>query len=548
MIGYYNRRVLYKIINVKNIYYIGHKANVLILYYQSKINAKHQASQRNPHIFIFYTIIMNLSLILFLIGILGFVLNRKNIILMLISIEIMLLAITFLILVSSLSFDDILGQTYVTIYLAIIVLVLLGFAFELGKKALFIDSSLSRYEASFLLHSTLINSLQAPKIRHFATLTDVASNQYKPFDIIEIYLTKHELTNPEPFLSALEKVLIYDQYYSGVIGVIKRNDRCVPYIWREFYLHFNYSQIPTFASIIIDTIDIVDKTPSEVDVVLYLWPSASGGLPYPKGPSVRYIIDTHIIRYKGSFCKAIIYNDNSLASLYKAKQIKPIIGIAKYPFGMLRMSRMQRIRNFSTLNKISYRFQGNTHLKFNYMPTINLRMSGHQATDRYYLIKYFNKTLQPDIRYQVVVGYFESMYINNIILWRSFTFVNNEGGVIDLRNFFIENRRLYVKSPREVNVAIYIWPHQYVPTETNYNIDLYTVIKSPYLTKAKVIQEHKLYLYPMFDADLNFNNVKYPPLPHWYILFCRKIIRQFIIYPFTYILSILIIYWLLLVI
>jgi NADH-ubiquinone oxidoreductase chain 4L len=55
---------------------------------------------------------MNLSLILFTIGILGFVLNRKNIILMLISIEIMLLAITFLILVSSLSFDDVLGQTY----------------------------------------------------------------------------------------------------------------------------------------------------------------------------------------------------------------------------------------------------------------------------------------------------------------------------------------------------------------------------------------------------------------------------------------------------
>ena len=55
---------------------------------------------------------MSLSLILFLIGILGFVLNRKNIILMLISIEIMLLSITFLILVCSLSFDDILGQTY----------------------------------------------------------------------------------------------------------------------------------------------------------------------------------------------------------------------------------------------------------------------------------------------------------------------------------------------------------------------------------------------------------------------------------------------------
>lgn len=62
---------------------------------------------------------MNLSLILFLIGILGFVLNRKNIILMLISIEIMLLAITLLILVSSLSFDDILGQTYAVYIIAI---------------------------------------------------------------------------------------------------------------------------------------------------------------------------------------------------------------------------------------------------------------------------------------------------------------------------------------------------------------------------------------------------------------------------------------------
>ena len=62
---------------------------------------------------------MNLSLILFLIGILGFVLNRKNIILMLISIEIMLLSITFLILLSSLSFDDILGQTFSIYVIAI---------------------------------------------------------------------------------------------------------------------------------------------------------------------------------------------------------------------------------------------------------------------------------------------------------------------------------------------------------------------------------------------------------------------------------------------
>jgi NADH-ubiquinone oxidoreductase chain 4L len=55
---------------------------------------------------------MNLSLLLFLIGILGFVLNRKNIILMLISIEIMLLSVTFIILINSLGFDDIVGQTF----------------------------------------------------------------------------------------------------------------------------------------------------------------------------------------------------------------------------------------------------------------------------------------------------------------------------------------------------------------------------------------------------------------------------------------------------
>ena len=55
---------------------------------------------------------MNLALFLFLIGILGFILNRKNIILMIISIEIMLLAVTILILVSSYSFDDSIGQTF----------------------------------------------------------------------------------------------------------------------------------------------------------------------------------------------------------------------------------------------------------------------------------------------------------------------------------------------------------------------------------------------------------------------------------------------------
>jgi len=63
--------------------------------------------------------IMNLSLLLFLVGILGFILNRKNIILMIIAIEIMLLAVTLLLLISSFSFDDNLGQTFSIYIIAI---------------------------------------------------------------------------------------------------------------------------------------------------------------------------------------------------------------------------------------------------------------------------------------------------------------------------------------------------------------------------------------------------------------------------------------------
>jgi NADH-ubiquinone oxidoreductase chain 4L len=62
---------------------------------------------------------MNLSLLLFLVGILGFILNRKNIILMIIAIEIMLLAVTLLLLISSFSFDDNLGQTFSIYIIAI---------------------------------------------------------------------------------------------------------------------------------------------------------------------------------------------------------------------------------------------------------------------------------------------------------------------------------------------------------------------------------------------------------------------------------------------
>jgi len=58
-------------------------------------------------------------LLLFLIGILGFALNKKNVILMLISIEIMLLAITLIILINSWVFEDIFGQIF-AIYIIVI--------------------------------------------------------------------------------------------------------------------------------------------------------------------------------------------------------------------------------------------------------------------------------------------------------------------------------------------------------------------------------------------------------------------------------------------
>jgi NADH-ubiquinone oxidoreductase chain 4L len=62
---------------------------------------------------------MTFPLSLFLIGILGFILNRKNIILLLISLEIMLLAITLLFLITSNSFDDNIGQTFAIYIIAI---------------------------------------------------------------------------------------------------------------------------------------------------------------------------------------------------------------------------------------------------------------------------------------------------------------------------------------------------------------------------------------------------------------------------------------------
>ena len=93
-----------------------------------QFNPYHLVAQSPWPILVSFSLLSNtLSAVMYMHGyansgillILGFVLNRKNIILMLISIEIMLLSITFLILVSSLNIDDIIGQTYAIYIIAV---------------------------------------------------------------------------------------------------------------------------------------------------------------------------------------------------------------------------------------------------------------------------------------------------------------------------------------------------------------------------------------------------------------------------------------------
>lgn len=63
--------------------------------------------------------ILLLTLLLFVIGFIGLVLNRKNFLLVLISIEIILLAINLNFILFSVYFDDLVGQIFVLFILAI---------------------------------------------------------------------------------------------------------------------------------------------------------------------------------------------------------------------------------------------------------------------------------------------------------------------------------------------------------------------------------------------------------------------------------------------
>lgn len=59
------------------------------------------------------------AIFLFLIGLSGIFLNRKNIIIMLMSVELMLLAINFNLIIFSVFLDDILGQLFALLILTV---------------------------------------------------------------------------------------------------------------------------------------------------------------------------------------------------------------------------------------------------------------------------------------------------------------------------------------------------------------------------------------------------------------------------------------------
>lgn len=63
--------------------------------------------------------ILTIIVILFLIGVLGLVLNRKNILITIMSIELMLLAVNLNFIVFSVYLDDILGQLFVLFILTV---------------------------------------------------------------------------------------------------------------------------------------------------------------------------------------------------------------------------------------------------------------------------------------------------------------------------------------------------------------------------------------------------------------------------------------------
>jgi NADH-quinone oxidoreductase subunit K len=69
--------------------------------------------------FIYSYFFLFVSFILFFIGIFGFIFNRKNILLLLLSLEIMLLSVNVNLVVFSIFIDDIFGQIFTLVVLTV---------------------------------------------------------------------------------------------------------------------------------------------------------------------------------------------------------------------------------------------------------------------------------------------------------------------------------------------------------------------------------------------------------------------------------------------
>ena len=68
---------------------------------------------------VYITTFLGVSITLFLIGVLGIVLNRKNILIILMSVELMLLAVNINFVVFSVYLDDLIGQMFALFILTV---------------------------------------------------------------------------------------------------------------------------------------------------------------------------------------------------------------------------------------------------------------------------------------------------------------------------------------------------------------------------------------------------------------------------------------------
>ena len=70
-------------------------------------------------LFVNLNFLLFVTILLFVIGLLGLILNKKNFLIVIISIELLLLAINFNFVIFSVYFDDIVGQIFVLFILTI---------------------------------------------------------------------------------------------------------------------------------------------------------------------------------------------------------------------------------------------------------------------------------------------------------------------------------------------------------------------------------------------------------------------------------------------